>query len=310
MNPMINADATSTARPAPARAVLITGASSGIGAACVQRLAAAGFHVFVGVRQLRDADALQASVTGQVTPLLLDVTEPAQIADAQGQIATQVGEQGLFGLVNNAGIAVGGPLEFLPLAELRYQMEVNVYGALAVTQACLPLLRQATGRIVNISSISGLASSPFIGPYAASKYALEALSDALRLELRPWGLSVVLIEPGTIATPIWQKGLALADRLLAELPPAAHTLYGPVFPFMRDRLARTKGVSADTVAQAVGNALTSRQPKARYLVGNDVRLRMIIERLPTRWRDRLIASRLPVYGRGNDDSRQREKKEE
>ncbi len=279
------------------RAVVITGAATGIGEACTHRLAAAGFHVFAGVRKMADGVALQKRVTGQVTPLLLDVTDPVQIVAAQALVASSMGEQGLVGLVNNAGVAVGGPLEFLPLAELRYQMDVNVYGVLAVTQAFLPLLRRATGRIINISSISGLASSPFIGPYAASKYALEALSDALRLELRPWGIPVVLIEPGTIATPIWQKGLAMADRLLAQLPPAAYTLYGPVFPFMRARLANPKGIPADMVAQVVAQALAAKQPKARYLVGNDARVRMIIEGLPTRWRDRLIASRLPTYGK-------------
>ncbi len=296
---MIKRNATTTSGPElqPARAVVITGAATGIGEACAQRLAAAGFHVFAGVRKTSDGLALQQRVIGQLTPILLDVTNAAQIAAAQAVVAASVGEQGLVGLVNNAGVAVGGPLEFLPLAELHYQMEVNVYGALAVTQAFLPLLRRATGRIVNISSISGLASTPFVGPYAASKYALEALSDALRLELWPWGIRVVLVEPGTIATPIWQKALAMADRLLAQLPAAAHTFYGPVFPFMRARLANTKGIPADNVAKVIAHALTAQQPKARYLVGNDARLRMMIEGLPTRWRDRLIASQLPSYGR-------------
>jgi len=296
---MIKRNVTAPADPAlqPARAVVITGAATGIGAACTQRLAAAGFHVFAGVRNARDGIALQNRVAGQVTPVLLDVTDAAQIAAAHELVATSVGDQGLVGLVNNAGVAVGGPLEFLPIAELRYQMEVNVYGMVGVTQAFLPLLRRATGRIVNMSSISGLAATPFVGPYAASKYALEALSDAWRVELRPWGIQVVLVEPGTIATPIWQKGLEMADRLLAQLPPAAHTFYGPIFPFMRARLAHTQGIPADSVAQVVAQALIVKRPNARYLVGNDARVRVILERLPTRWRDRLIASRLPKYGR-------------
>ena len=278
------------------QAVVITGASTGIGEACVKRLAAAGFHVFAGVRKAEDGAALQHATGDRVTPLLLDVTNTEQIAAAQATVATMVGENGLAGLINNAGIAVGGPLEFMPLDEFHHQMAVNVYGALAVTQEFLPLLRQATGRIVNMSSISGLAASPFLGPYAASKFALEALSDALRLELRPWGIQVVLVEPGNIATPIWQKGLAFADQLEAKLPPEAQAYYGPIFPFMRAMLTRSRGTPADAVAQVVEQALTAAQPNARYLVGNDARLRTWIERLPTRWRDNLIASRLPKYG--------------
>lgn len=279
------------------QAVVITGASTGIGEACAQRLAAAGFHVFAGVRKAKDGAALQQVIGDQVTPLLLDVTNADQITAALATVAATVGERGVAGLVNNAGIAVGGPLEFMPMAEFHEQMAVNVYGALAVTQAFLPLLRQATGRIVNMSSISGLASSPFLGPYAASKFALEALSDALRLELRPWGIRVILVEPGNIATPIWEKGLAFADQLEAGMPPQAQAYYGPIFPFMRAMLTRSRGTPADAVAQVVEQALTTAQPKARYLVGNDARLRTWIERLPTRWRDGLIASRLPKYGK-------------
>lgn len=279
------------------QAVVITGASTGIGAACVKRLAAAGFQIFAGVRKAEDGAALQQAIGDRVMPLLLDVTNTDQIAAAQAAVAATVGERGLAGLVNNAGIAVGGPLEFMPMVEFQRQMAVNVYGALAVTQAFLPLLRQATGRIVNMSSISGLASSPFLGPYAASKFALEALSDALRLELRPWGIGVVLVEPGTIATPIWQKGLAFADQLEAGMSPQAQAYYGPIFPFMRNLLTRSRGTPPAAVAQVVEQALTVAQPKARYLVGNDARLRTWIERLPTRWRDRLIISRLPKYGK-------------
>lgn len=281
--------------PTHAGAVVITGASTGIGAACAKRLAQAGFHVFAGVRKACDGAALQQAIAGSLTPLQLDVTEPMQITAAGDMVAAAVGDQGLVGLVNNAGIAVGGPLEFLPVAELRRQMEVNVYGTLAVTQAFLPLLRQARGRIVNMSSISGLAASPFLGPYAASKYALEALSDALRLEVRPWGIAVVLVEPGNIATPIWQKGLAFADQLFTDLPAQAHEYYGPIFPFMAKMLNRNRGTPADTVAKVVEQALTTKRPKARYLVGYDARLRTWIERLPTRWRDGLIASRLPKF---------------
>lgn len=282
------------------RAVVITGASTGIGAACVQRLAQAGFHVFAGVRKEADGVVLQQQTTGQITPLLLDVTNAAQIAATQATVTALVGAQGLVGLVNNAGIAVGGPLEFLPVPELHRQMAINVYGLLAVTQAFLPLLRLARGRIVNMSSISGLAASPFLGPYAASKYAVEALSDALRLEVRPWGIAVVLVEPGNIATPIWQKGLTFADALEAQLPAQAHAYYGPIFPFLRTMLARSRGTPPAVVAKVVEQALTAPQPRTRYVVGNDARLRIWIERLPTRWRDALIASRLPKFGKSSN----------
>ena len=294
---MAEHNSTTQSNVTPARAVVITGASTGIGAACARRLAQAGFHVFAGVRNAVDGVALQQQVTSQMTPLLLDVTDADQIAAAQTTVTQLVGERGLVGLVNNAGIAVGGPLEFVPMSALRRQMEINVYGALAVTQAFLPLLRLAGGRIINMSSISGLAASPFLGPYAASKYALEALSDALRLEVRPWGIAVVLVEPGNIATPIWQKGLAFADELAAQLPTQAHTYYGPIFPFLRAMLARNRGTPAAVVAQVVEQALIVPRPRARYVVGNDARLRIWIERLPTRWRDRLIASRLPQFGK-------------
>jgi NAD(P)-dependent dehydrogenase (short-subunit alcohol dehydrogenase family) len=280
----------------PNKSVVITGASTGIGEACALRLAGLGFRVFAGVRREADGLALQQKSPDRLTPLLLDVTDPAHIAAAVERVGAAMGASGLAGLVNNAGVAVGGPLEFVPLDELHWQFEVNVIGPVAVSQAFLPLLRQGRGCIVNMSSIGGRSATPFFGPYCASKFALEALTDALRLELQPWGLEVVLIEPGEIATPIWQKSLAVAERLIAKMPPQANELYGPVIDFMLKMISQTEGLSPDEVAQAVAHALTAPRPKTRYLVGRDAKIRVWLERLPTRWRDRLIFSRLPEYG--------------
>jgi NAD(P)-dependent dehydrogenase (short-subunit alcohol dehydrogenase family) len=174
-------------------AVVVTGASTGIGAACALRLDHLGFQVFAGVRRKEDAQALQAKASPQLMPIFLDVTDLDSITAAMHKVAITVGNSGLIGLVNNAGIAVGAPLEFIPITEFRKQLEVNVTGQLAVTQAFLPLLRLAKGRIVNMGSITGRSATPFLGAYSASKFALEALTDALRLELRPWGIWVAIL---------------------------------------------------------------------------------------------------------------------
>lgn len=276
------------------RAIVITGASKGIGRACALRLDRAGFHVFAGVREPADGEALRAEASERLTPIRLDVTDDVAIAESARTVAEAVGAAGLAGLVNNAGIAIAGPLEFLPTAELRRQLEVNVIGQLAVTRAFLPLLRRARGRIVNMGSISGLMALPFTGAYAASKHALEAATDALRIELAPWGIHVAIIEPGVIATPIWETSEAAANRIMEDYPAEAWEYYGGVIDLVR-RSARhgaARGLPPDEVAKAVEHALTARRPKTRYLVGSDARIRALIRRLPDRLRDRLILSRL------------------
>ena len=251
------------------RTALVTGASSGIGEACARRLAGAGWRVLAGVRRAGSAPLGTEEV-------LLDVTEP---------VAVEVDR--LDGLVNNAGIAVAGPLEFLPLDELRRQLEVNVVGQLRVTQAVLPALRRARGRVVNVGSISGRSALPFLGAYAMSKFALEALTDSLRVELEPWGIRVVVVEPGTIRTPIW-------TRERPDPPPEAAPLYGErIEAFRRAAVSRgAQGAPPDAVAAVVEHALTAERPRARYLVGRDARLRAGLERLPVRLRDRLLVRRL------------------
>lgn len=282
-------------------AVIVTGASTGIGEACALHLDGLGFSVFAGVRKTSDGAALARKASDRLTAVSIDVADGASIASAAEDVATAVGKAGLAGLVNNAGIAVAGPLEFLPISELRKQLEVNVIGQIAVTQAFLPLLRQGHGRIVNIGSISGRMATPFVGPYAASKFAMEALTDSLRMELRPWSISVSLIEPGSVATPIWRKSGAAADELARSLAERAHDLYGPALAAMRkaaDKIGRA-GVPAAVVAKAVAHALVSKRPKTRYVVGRDAKFRAaLVTILSDRMRDGLIAQSLGLPKEG------------
>ena len=278
-------------------AVLVTGASSGIGEACALHLDQLGFQVFAGVRQETAAVALRAKASKRLTPVMLDVTNTASIAAAVEIIQAATGGV-LHGLVNNAGIVIAGPLEFVPLEEVRRQLEINVVGQVAVIQAVLPLLRQARGRIVNIGSISGRSALPFMGPYSASKFALEAITDALRVELRPWHIHVSIIEPGAVATPLWERSVAAADAALENLPPRLHELYGPVLSMMREGAVKSArdGISPAVVAQAVEHALTARRPKKRYVMGHGTKALLMLERLPDGLRDWLIARNLPRYG--------------
>jgi len=274
------------------QAVVITGASTGIGRACALRLDRRGYAVFAAVRRPTDADALKAVASSRLMPIFLDVTDAASIRSAADEVGARA-PRGLSGLVNNAGIAVGGPLEFIPLDELRRQVEVNVIGQVAVTQAFLPLLRRAGGRIVNIGSVSGRLASPLAGPYAASKFAMEAITDALRRELAPWDLKVVMIEAGNVSTPIWAKSASRAEEMLATLPPQARTLYGDDMAGMIRHAGNPPGAGPpDAVARAVERALTARRPHPRYLVGRDAKIVMRLVRfLPDRWLDRLFGHR-------------------
>jgi len=264
--------------------VVVTGASSGIGRATALHLAAAGHHVYAGVRRPADAPAPPTANSGEITPLLLDVTDPAQIRAAAATVAGHTGNAGLKGLVNNAGIGVFGPLEILPIQQFRRQLEVNVTGQLAVTQALLPLLRRARGRIVLIGSIGTRFTPPFTGPISASKSAIATMAEALRQELAPWDIHVVLIEPASIHTEAVDKLDRDAERLLSESDPGARALYEDAFRrFVRIGLARERnGSPPQVVAQAVARALTIRRPHSRYLVGKDSRrMAVVAAALPT-----------------------------
>jgi NAD(P)-dependent dehydrogenase (short-subunit alcohol dehydrogenase family) len=273
----------------PTGSVLVTGASTGIGEAAVLHLRELGFEPLAGVRKDEDAERLARS---GIRSVKLDVIDAEQIAAARAELE----DGGLAGLVNNAGIAVAAPIEFLPIEQLRRQLEVNLIGQVAVTQAFLPALRRARGRIINISSIGGRIALPLLGPYAMSKFGLEAFSDSLRRELRPQGVDVIAIEPGGIKTPIWKKGNALADELAQEITDEGERLYGGMMAAVRSetvKIEQVRGLPAREVAEVIGTALTAKRPRARYVVGRDAKQRAVVARvLPDRVMDRLIGRAL------------------
>jgi NAD(P)-dependent dehydrogenase (short-subunit alcohol dehydrogenase family) len=273
------------------RAVLITGASTGIGRAAALRLDAAGWRVFAGVRKEADAEALRETAGAQLTPLLLDITDAEQIAAAAARIEAE-SEGGLDGLVNNAGVAIPGPLETLAIDDFRRQIEVNMTGHVAVTQALLPAIRSARGRIVFISSIGGRVALPLTGAYHAAKFGIEAVGDVFRQELRPWGISVSIVEPGSIDTPIWERGEQTADELATT---ERETLYGKAVAGYRKAIKETaeRGIAPEQAAKAIEHALTSNRPRARYLVGLEARVGARAKLLiPTRIFDRIVARKM------------------
>ncbi len=292
----------------PVKSVLITGSSTGIGHACAVSLHDRGIRVFAGVRRPEDGERLIAETSAALIPVMLDVTDAAAIAAAADQIADVTAGNGLDGLVNNAGITIAFPLEFVPLDALRKQMEVNFIGPVAVTQAMLPMIRQARGRIVNVSSVSGLVAAPYIGAYAASKYALEAMTDSLRVELRNFKIPVSLVEPADIATPIWQKSRETADAIRDELASEAgddepadtaaeevQELYAQDIAAMRDavRKSEANALPVSRVVKAVEHALLARRPKTRYPVGSKAwAVKLALRFLPDRLRDRIVANSL------------------
>jgi NAD(P)-dependent dehydrogenase (short-subunit alcohol dehydrogenase family) len=275
---------------------LITGASTGIGRATALRLARAGWTILAGVREGGAGEQLAAEsgTDGRVIPLALEVTDADQVAQAAERVGELAGGRGrtpggLDALVNNAGIGVGGPLELVAPEDMRRQFDVNVLAQVAVTRAMLPALRRARGRIVFISSIGGRVATPFVAPYAASKHAIEAIADSLRIELVSSQVQVALVEPGSVSTPIWDKSREEAERL--QIPPELEPVYGDVVEKMGRVLEETakRGVSPDVVAAVIERALSSRRMKARYLVGRDARMILTFRRLlPDLWFDRMI----------------------
>lgn len=264
------------------RAVVVTGASSGIGKAIALELAERGFVVFAGVRTPEDEEALEShpmTGPGRVWPVMLDVTDQAQLCRVTETVEAEPYD--LAGVVSNAGIAVAAPLEFVPLEDLRQQLEVNVVGAVATIQSFMPQVRRSGGRIVMVGAISGLVSSRLLGAYAASKFALEAISDALRRELADWQIPVSLVEPGRIATPIWSKSLADANDRIARMPPEALRYYQGLMDEVLDgaKEVESTGTPPVAVAKAVHRALTDRRPRTRYFVGTDAHTVNVLRRL-------------------------------
>jgi NAD(P)-dependent dehydrogenase (short-subunit alcohol dehydrogenase family) len=274
---------------------MVTGASTGLGRATVAALVDRGHQVWATVRTERDEQSLRDAYGDRVRVLRLDITDSAAVRAAGAQVAAA---GPVNGLVNNAGAAFPGPLEYLPIELFRQQIEVNLVGQLAVTQAILPALRQARelgqpARIVTIGSIGGRIAGAMLGPYHASKFGIVGLTDTLRAELRQVGIDVVLIEPGAIATPIWQRGTQAADALADQLPEIARQRYGGQITRAREnsRRAAARGLPPESAARVVAAALTDPNPRPRQLVGRDAKIASVIARLPFGMRYRLIAGR-------------------
>ncbi|MCW2989733.1 MAG: Oxidoreductase, short chain dehydrogenase/reductase family protein [Solirubrobacterales bacterium] len=258
-------------------AVLITGAGRGIGRAAALHLAQHGWEVHAGVRRVADGEALRSE---RITPVVLDITDAAQVAALDGALPAR-----LDAVVNNAGIAVSGPVEALPLEDLRRQLEVNLVGQVAVTQAVLPRLRASRGRIVFVSSLSGRVATPMTGAYNASKFALEGMADALRMELRPWGVGVALVEPAQTDTDMWRDAEAALDADLARLSPEHRELYARHIEGARKMIPRSQKMASpvEGVVGAIERALTARRPRARYVVGAGPRVQSVLAQVtPTR----------------------------
>ncbi len=263
------------------QSVVITGASSGIGRACALDLARHGFRVFAGVRKSKDGVALHRDGGEAIVPVEIDVTNGATIEAAMRFVGSRVDGRGLDGLVNNAGIANTAPIEFVSSSELRHQFEVNVFGQVAVTQAFLPMIREAVGRIVNIGSVGSHITMPFGGALCASKSALSSLNDALRIELRSHGIHVCLVEPGAISTPGVDKTLGDVESVIRALPAEGAARYGDELrAFARIGHAReSNGSPPDVVAEAVRHALTARRPRVRYAVGKHAAMLEMLARV-------------------------------
>jgi NAD(P)-dependent dehydrogenase (short-subunit alcohol dehydrogenase family) len=276
-----------------ARPVVITGASTGIGRASALHLDRLGFRVFAGVRKEVDGDTLKQGASDRLTPLMLDVTDSDRVAAAVDTVTRATGGK-LFGLVNNAGLSLNGPLELVPLEAMRQLLEVNVLGLLAVTQAFIPLLRERKGRLINISSGHGLLAIPDKSVYAASKFAVQAISDSLRVELRPFGVSVSSVVVGKVNTEVLGKIVADRERMVSAAAPELVQLYAPLLEFFDKEVKRLPGIEPEAVAEVVASVLAAKKPRARYLVGPGARKMKNLARVPVTLRDRMMFQ--TIYG--------------
>lgn len=275
--------------------MVVSGASTGMGAATARALAARGYHVLAGVRRERDAEAIRAD---GIEPVILDVTRPEHVRALADRIAADPDHRRLRALVNNAGISVDAPVEALPLDEWRRLFEVNLFGHIAVTQALLPFLHRSRGRIVNISSVGGKIAMATYGAYTGAKFALEAVSDSLRRELAPHGVQVVVVEPGAVRTEMAGRGAANANGVAERMSPELRQRYGGlVTAVVAQSLAFTRtGLPADRAGSIIAEAATVRRPRTRYTVGRDAALLTRLARvLPDRLLDRIIAANLRTY---------------
>jgi NAD(P)-dependent dehydrogenase (short-subunit alcohol dehydrogenase family) len=266
--------------------VLVTGAARGIGRATTLRLAASGWDVIAGVRRAEDGEALVQEAPQRITTVELDITDDERVTAVAQSLPPD-----LDAVVNNAGIVVGGPIEAVPLQELRRQLEVNVIGQASVTQAVLPRLRRSRGRVVFVSSLSGRVATPMFGPYNASKFALEGMADALRLELAPWGIRVALVEPAQTDTDLWRNADADLNESIGLLSPEHRSLYAKHIEGFRKSIPRSQRAASpvDGVAAVIEKALTDKRPRARYVVGRSARIQAFLSDVtPTRVLDVML----------------------
>jgi NAD(P)-dependent dehydrogenase (short-subunit alcohol dehydrogenase family) len=277
------------------KTIVITGTSSGIGKACALHLAKEGFNVYAGVRKQADGDNLKNEASDRLTPIILDVADENSIIKAASIIEKET-DGNLFGLINNAGIGRGGALEVTPIAEIRKLMEINVIGLLAVTQTFIPMLRKSKGRIINIGSTSSMLAIPGASVYCASKFAVRAITDSLRVELKPFGMSVILVAPGAVESEIWKKGKAYKNEMRKNVKPEIARLYVTLIKFGDKMNDEIKKIPADEVAKAVAHAFTSKKPKRYYIVGNDAKGAAKAAKLPKGLMDRIILKRIQKLG--------------
>ena len=278
--------------------IVVTGASTGIGAATVKELARRGFHVLAGVRREVDADALRGLGIQGIEPCILDITVESDIAAIADRVARDPQRRPLRALVNNAGIAINAPVETLPIAQWRQQFEVNLFGHIAITQALLPALLNSSGTVVNISSVGGKVALPTYGAYAGSKFALEAVSDALRREVGAAGIKVVVIEPGAVKTEIAERGIATSEGLKADMTAAQLARYGEVMDAVmaQARSFNETGVSAEAAAAVIAKAATASRPRTRYTIGRDAAILLQISRFVSdRALDRIVRLNLQAF---------------
>jgi NAD(P)-dependent dehydrogenase (short-subunit alcohol dehydrogenase family) len=273
---------------------IMTGASTGIGAASARELARRGFHVLAGVRRDRDADAIRGP---GIEPLILDITKPDDVDALAARVNDDPRGRAVRALVNNAGVGVNVPFEVFELSEWRRLFEVNLFGHVAVTQAVLPALIRSKGRVVNISSVGGRIAMATYGPYAATKFALEAVSDSLRREMAPLGVGVIVIEPGAVRTEMPGRAIASAQTLASGMTPEHHGRYGPLLQAITAQTAShtDSGLPAEAAAKVIAKAVTVRKPRTRYTVGREAALLGFLRLLPDRTLDRILAAALRPY---------------
>ncbi|MGX9788857.1 SDR family NAD(P)-dependent oxidoreductase [Mycobacterium sp. MMS18-G62] len=278
---------------------VITGASTGIGAATARELARRGFHVLAGVRRDRDADAIRGP---GIEPLIIDITHPGHIQALVARVQADPQGRAVRALVNNAAIQANVPVEAFAIDEWRHMFEVNLFGHIAVTQALLPALIRGKGRVVNISSVGGKVAMATYGPYAATKFALEAVSDSLRRELAPTGVQVVVVEPGAVRTEMLDRAIATASDLVTAMTPEQSQRYGEMVQAVNTQAASStkSGVPADAAAKVIAKAITGRKPRTRYTVGREAAMIRLVRFLPDRTLDRILSAALrPHYPKGS-----------